>query len=290
MDRILAEARELASDGVRELILVAQDMTYSGMFRSGVPRLASLLQRLGELPELDWIRVLYCYPQYFTDELYEVLASTPLIIPYLDMPLQHINDRLLKRMNRRHNRAESESIINRLRKTVTGLVLRTTLIVGFPGETDEEFEELMGFVGEARFERLGVFTYSYEPDTPSARMTDHLSSEEKESRRAALLERQQGIAFEFQRSLVGKNLDVLIDSPDAERPRLFLGRTYADAPEIDGVVRVIGRGIRPGDLVRCEIVEADGYDLTARPVQGERRVTRPRANRGASSPLSILPG
>jgi ribosomal protein S12 methylthiotransferase len=290
MDRILAEARELASDGVRELILVAQDMTYYGMDLYGEPRLASLLQRLGELPELDWIRVLYCYPQYFTDELYEVLASTPLIIPYLDMPLQHINDRLLKRMNRRHNRAESESIINRLRKTVTGLVLRTTLIVGFPGETDEEFEELMGFVGEARFERLGVFTYSYEPDTPSARMTDHLSSEEKESRRAALLERQQGIAFEFQRSLVGKNLDVLIDSPDAERPRLFLGRTYADAPEIDGVVRVIGRGIRPGDLVRCEIVEADGYDLTARPVQGERRVTRPRANRGASSPLSILPG
>jgi ribosomal protein S12 methylthiotransferase len=234
--------------------------------------------------------VLYCYPQYFTDELHDVLANTPRIIPYLDMPLQHINDRLLKRMNRRHTRAESEAIINRLRKTIPGLVLRSTFIVGFPGETDEEFEELLGFVGEARFERMGVFTYSYEPDTPSARMTDHLSSEEKESRRAALLERQQGIAFDFQRSLVGKNLDVLIDTPDPERSRHYLGRTYADSPEIDGMVRVTGRGIRPGELVSCEIVAADGYDLTARPVQGGTRVTRRRANRGASSPLSILPG
>src|SRR5437588_1319775 len=165
IERVVEEARELAGDGVRELILVAQDMTYYGVDLYGRPRLAELLRELDQVDGIDWVRVLYNYPNYFTDELYEALGSAKKVVPYLDMPLQHINDRMLKAMNRRHTRGETESIIKRLRETVPGLVLRTTFIVGFPGETESEFNELVEYVREARFERLGVFPYSFEPDT-----------------------------------------------------------------------------------------------------------------------------
>src|SRR5436190_2009529 len=157
IERVLDEARELAEDGVRELNLVAQDMTYYGVDLYGRPRLAELLRALDEVEGIDWIRILYNYPNYFTDELYGVLGSASKIIPYLDMPIQHINDRMLKVMNRRHTRAETEAIVGRLRETVPGLVLRTTFIVGFPGETEAEFEELLDYVKATRFERLGVF-------------------------------------------------------------------------------------------------------------------------------------
>ena len=177
IEMVVAEAEELAGDGVRELVLVAQDMTYYGVDLYGRPRLAELLRELDQVEGIDWIRILYCYPQFFTDELYEVLGHSRKIIPYLDMPLQHINDRLLKLMNRRHTRAETEAIIARLRATIPGLVLRTTFIVGFPGETDAEFDELLEFVEATRFERLGVFTYSLEPDTPAARLPGHLPAE-----------------------------------------------------------------------------------------------------------------
>ena len=183
IEKVVEEARELAADGVRELILVAQDMTYYGVDLYGRPRLAELLRELDQIEGLDWIRILYNYPNYFTDELYEVLAGAERIIPYLDMPLQHINDRMLKMMNRRHTRAETEAIIDRLRATIPGLVLRTTFIVGFPGETEAEFEELLEFVAATRFERLGVFPYSFEPDTPAAKLPDQLPDEVKEERR-----------------------------------------------------------------------------------------------------------
>ena len=183
IERVVDEARELAGDGVRELILVAQDMTYYGVDLYGRPRLAELLRELDQIEELDWIRILYNYPNHFTEELYEVLGSAKRIVPYLDMPLQHINDRMLRMMNRRHTRAETEAIVARLRATMPGLVLRTTLIVGFPGETEAEFEELLAYVEATRFERLGVFVYSLEPDTPAARLPGHLPDEVKEARR-----------------------------------------------------------------------------------------------------------
>ena len=170
LEKVVEEARELAADGVRELNLVAQDMTYYGVDLYGRPRLAELLRALEEVEGIDWLRVLYNYPNYFTDELYETLSTSRKVLHYLDMPLQHINDRMLRMMNRRHTREETEAIIGRLRSSIPDLVLRTTFIAGFPGETEAEFEEMLRFVEETRFERLGVFPYSFEPDTPAARL------------------------------------------------------------------------------------------------------------------------
>src|SRR3954469_12391862 len=197
IERVLDEARELAADGVRELNLVAQDMTYYGVDLYGRPRLTELLHTLEDVDGIDWIRVLYNYPNYFTDELYEALGSSKKVIPYLDMPLQHINDRMLKMMNRRHTRAETEAIIGRLREAIPGLVLRTTFIVGFPGETEAEFEELLHYVKETKFERLGVFPYSLEPDTPAAKLPGQLPEPVRNERRDRVMEAQQPIAFAF---------------------------------------------------------------------------------------------
>jgi len=290
IEDVIEEARELAADGVRELNLVAQDMTYYGVDLYGRPRLADLLRELETVEGIDWIRVLYNYPNHFTDELYEVLATASKVLPYLDMPLQHINDRMLKMMNRRHTRAETEAIIARLRGAMPGLVLRTTFIVGFPGETEEEFEELLAYVQATRFERLGVFPYSFEPDTPAARLSGHLGDEIKDSRRDRVMAAQQEIAFAFNQSLVGRRLDVLIDGPAPEGKSLWLGRTYADAPDVDGLTFVRGAHLVPGDLVDCEIVGSEGYDLIAQAdaAPPRRRKARPRGRRKPASPFTIL--
>jgi ribosomal protein S12 methylthiotransferase len=293
IEDVVAEAEELAGDGVRELILVAQDMTYYGMDLYGRPRLAELLQKLEEVDGIDWLRILYCYPQFFTEELYTVLGKSQKIIPYLDMPLQHINDRLLKLMNRRHTRAESEAIIARLRATIPDLVLRTTFILGFPGETEEEFAELVEFVAATKFERLGAFTYSHEPDTPAALLRDHLGEEVKVERRDRLMAVQQPIAFAFNRSLVGRTLDVMIDAPAPEGRHLWLGRTYADSPDVDGTTWVRSPHVQSGDLIECEIVGSDEYDLIARPSASSRprrRRARPGPRRKPQSSLPILEG
>lgn len=290
IETVVAEARELAADGVRELNLVAQDMTYYGVDLYGRPRLAELLKALDDVDGIDWVRVLYNYPQYFTDELYEALATSKKVIPYLDMPLQHINDRMLKMMNRRHTKAETEAILQRLRADVPGLVLRTTFIVGFPGETDAEFEELLTFVKDNRFERLGVFPYSLEPDTPAAKLPDHLPDVVKMARRDRVMEAQQEIAFAFNRGLVGRTLDVLIDSVAPEGKDLYVGRTFADAPDVDGLTYVKGSNLEPGDLVACEIVGSEGYDLIARAGGGppRRRRNRPKPRKKPASPFTIL--
>ena len=285
IEMVVAEAQELASDGVRELILVAQDMTYYGLDLYGRPRLADLLRELEQVDGIDWLRILYCYPQFFSDELYDVLGNSGKIIPYLDMPLQHINDRLLKMMNRRHTRAESEAIISRLRATIPGLVLRTTFIVGFPGETEEEFDELIEYVEATKFERLGVFPYSFEADTPAAKLAGHLPQAVALERRDRVMAAQQPIAFAFNQSLVGKTLDVLIDAPAPEGRHLWLGRSYADAPDVDGVTCVQGGELHAGDIARCKIVAAQGYDLVARPVAASSspgRRARPRPRRKPS--------
>ncbi|MDZ4779222.1 MAG: 30S ribosomal protein S12 methylthiotransferase RimO [Planctomycetia bacterium] len=263
MEEVIAEAKELAADGVRELNIVAQDTTYYGKDLYGEPRLAELLRELDRVDGLDWIRVLYLYPMYFTDELIGVLADAKKIVPYLDMPLQHINDATLKRMQRRVNRADTEVLLKKLRDAIPGLVMRTTFITGFPGETDAQFEELVDFVREQQFERLGVFTYSLEPDTPAAKLDGHLPNEVKEERRERLMAEQQEVAFAWNERQLGRQMDALIDSAVPGEPNAFIGRTYADAPDIDGVVYVTGKKLKPGQIVPCEIVASQGYDLVA---------------------------
>lgn len=263
IESVLAEARELAADGVRELNIVAQDTTYYGMDLYGRPRLADLLKELEQVDGIDWIRLLYLYPMYVTDELVSTIAGSEKIIPYLDIPLQHINNTMLKRMQRRVTREQTEELLGRLRAEIKNLVLRTTMIVGFPGETEEQFAELVEFVTQQQFERLGVFTYSYEPSTPSAKIPGHLEEDVKERRRAELMAAQQDVAFAYNEQQVGRQLDVLIDAPVPDAPNAWIGRSFADAPEIDGVAFVTAEGLQPGDLVPCEVVAWRDYDLVA---------------------------
>jgi ribosomal protein S12 methylthiotransferase len=266
IEEVVREARELANDGVRELIIVGQDTTYYGLDLYGRVRLAEILRELAQVNGIDWIRLLYAYPEHFTDELIHTLATTDKIIPYLDMPLQHINDRVLRRMIRRVDRNATETLLQRLRKAIPNLTLRTTFIVGFPGETEAEFEELKQFVADFRFERAGVFPYSLEPGTPAEKLDGHLPEDVKQARVAALMETQQAVAFAWSTAQVNKELPVIIDCPDPEFMNHWLGRTTADAPEIDCAVRVKGKSLRPGDFVSVKVLAADGYDLIGRAV------------------------
>jgi ribosomal protein S12 methylthiotransferase len=263
IEEVVAEARELAADGVRELVIVAQDTTYYGMDLYGEPRLVELLRELDRVEGLDWIRLMYFYPMYVTDELIDVIAGSGRIVPYLDMPLQHINDRMLKRMQRRVNRSDTEALLAKLRSRIKNLVMRTTMITGFPGETDAEFEEVVEFVREQRFERLGVFTYSFEPDTPAAKLPDQVPDAVMQERRNRLMAEQQEIAFAWNDAQIGRQLEVLIDAPVPGEKNAWVGRSYADAPDVDGVVFVSGEGLAAGMLVPCEVVARSAYDLAA---------------------------
>jgi ribosomal protein S12 methylthiotransferase len=266
IEEVVREANELAADGVRELIVVAQDTTYYGLELYGEVRLAELLSKLEDIDGIEWVRVLYAYPMYVSDELIDVLANAEKIVPYLDMPLQHANDRMLKRMQRKVTRAGMEEILARLRSAIPGLNLRTTFIVGFPGETEAEFEELDVFVREQKFERCGVFPYSREPGTPADRLPDHLPEEVKQERRDKIMRTQQEVAFAWSAAQVGRVVEAIVDGADPEVPDHFLGRTHADAPEIDGMVRLKGKNLRPGDLIRVKVTAADGYDLAGRAI------------------------
>ena len=261
MEEVLAEARELAADGVRELNIVAQDTTYYGLDLYGEPRLVELLLELEKIEGLQWIRLMYLYPMYFSDRLIEVIAASPKILPYLDMPLQHINDAMLRRMQRRVAKNATLELLAKLRCAIPNLVLRTTLIAGFPGETDEQFAELAHFVQEQQFQRLGVFTYSFEPDTPAAKLPDQLPDELKEARRDHLMALQQDIAFAWNQRQVGRPFDVLIESAVPGEKQAWIGRSYADAPDVDGVIYVTGKKLQPGQIVTCEIVASRDYDL-----------------------------
>lgn len=263
IEQVVQEAGQLAADGARELILVAQDTSFYGIDLYGGPRLAQLLANLSQVSGLEWIRVMYLYPMHLTDELVDVVLSSPKILRYFDLPLQHINDTILRRMKRQVTRADTEKLLDRLRKRIPELVLRTTLITGFPGETDEQSDELLRFVNQRRFERLGVFAYSREADTPAARLSDHVPSEIAEERRQRLLAEQQDIAYQWNRSQVGRKLDILIDRCIPGESDAFMGRSYADAPEVDGAVYVTGEDLEPGQIVPCEVVAAKEYDLIA---------------------------
>jgi ribosomal protein S12 methylthiotransferase len=210
--------------------------------------------------------VLYAYPEHITSELLKTLSSAEKVIPYIDMPLQHINDRVLKRMQRRVNRASTEKLIGQLRKEIPLLNFRTTFIVGFPGETEAEFEELRNFVKDMSFERAGVFTYSFEPDTPAVKLDGHMPEEVKQDRYNRLMETQQAVAFAWSERQTGREIEVIIDGADPEVPNHWLARSHADAPEIDGMVRVKGKNLRSGDIVQVKVTAADGYDLAARAV------------------------
>ncbi len=266
IEEVLREARELAADGVRELILVAQDTTYYGMDLYGRVRLPELLRELDKLDGIEWIRILYAYPINFSQELIDTLQRARKIIPYLDLPLQHINDRLLRRMQRRVSRAQIEELLARLRAAIRNLVLRTTFIVGFPGETDVEFDELVTFVRCVPFERVGVFAYSLEPGTPAARLDGHLPEEVKQARRHRLMEAQQHGALDWTQRQVGRQFEAIVDGPDPEFGGHVRGRTYADTPDIDCLVRIKGKNLRPGDLVPIKVTAADGYDLVGKVV------------------------
>jgi ribosomal protein S12 methylthiotransferase len=259
IEMVLEEARELAADGVRELNIVAQDTTYYGLDFYGEVRLVELLRQLELVDGIDWIRLMYLYPVHFNDELIHTIAESSKILPYLDMPLQHISSPVLKRMQRRVDGEQTRQLVSKLRSIVPNLVLRTTFITGFPGETDEQFEELRDFVAETRFERMGVFTYSIEPGTPAVRLDGHLPEEVKVQRRDELMTLQQSIAFDHADSLIGYELDVLIDGQVEEN--VWVGRSFTDAPEIDACTYVSAENLEPGSLVPVEIVRRDEYDL-----------------------------
>jgi ribosomal protein S12 methylthiotransferase len=263
IEQIAAEAEELADDGVKELILVAQDTSYYGVDLYGKPKLAELLGKLDKIDDLHWIRLMYLYPMHITDELIETVAAAKKVLPYLDIPLQHINDQILRQMKRGINRSETEELIHRLREGIDSLVLRTTLIAGFPGETEDQFQELLGFVQNQRFERLGIFTYCEEPGTASADLDGKLPEDVKNARRDRILAAQQTIAFSWNKRQVGRQMDVIIDSYIPKESNAYIGRSYADAPEIDGVIYATGANLKPGQIFTAEIVGYKEYDLIA---------------------------
>lgn len=264
LEEVVREARELAADGVRELILVAQDTTYYGLDLYGKTRLAELLRELDKVDGIEWIRILYTYPIFFDDALIETIATGRKIIPYLDMPLQHISDRVLKRMQRRVRRQDIDELLGRLRARIPNLTMRTTFIAGFPGETEAEVEELADFLRTAKFERLGVFAYSFEPGTPATKLDGHLPEDVKAARRDHLMQVQQGVSLAWNEKQIGQTREVIVDGPDPEFSQHVQARSQADAPEIDCLVRAKGKNLRPGDLVSVKITAVDGYDLVGR--------------------------
>ena len=261
MEQLLAEARELADNGVRELILVAQETTLYGKDLYGEKSLPKLLHELAQIPGIYWIRIQYCYPEEITDELIQTIKSEEKVCHYLDIPIQHASDRILRRMGRRTHKAELKERISTLRREIPDIALRTTFICGFPGETQEDHEELMEFVDEMEFERVGVFTYSAEEDTPAYSYQDQIPEKVKEERRADVMELQQEIAFEHCENMVGKVLDVMIEGKVADEPA-YVGRTYMDAPNVDGLIFVnADEMLMSGDFVRVKVTGANEYDL-----------------------------
>ena len=261
MEELIREAEELAEQGVKELILVAQETTLYGKDLYGEKSLPVLLRKLCKISGLRWIRVLYCYPEEITDELIRVMKEEPKICHYLDLPIQHANDDILKRMGRKTSKQELIDIVGKLRKEIPDICLRTTLITGFPGETQEQYEELYRFVSEMEFDRLGVFTYSPEEDTPAALMPDQIEESVKEERQAELMELQQEIAFEAAENMVGKEVLVMIEGKVADE-NVYVGRTYKDAPNIDGLIFVeTGVELVSGDFAKVRVTGALEYDL-----------------------------
>ena len=261
MERLLKEAGELAEQGVKELILVAQETTLYGKDIYGEKRLPALLHELCRIKGIRWIRLLYCYPEEITDALIQVIKEEPKVFHFLDHPIQHASDAILKRMGRRTTKKEIKEIVEKLRREIPDICLRTTLITGFPGETQEQHEELMEFVDEMEFDRLGVFTYSPEEGTPAAEMPDQIPEEISRERQADLMELQQEIAFANAEDMVGREVLVMIEGRVADE-NAFVGRTYRDAPGVDGLIFVDAEEeLLSGDFARVKVSGALEYDL-----------------------------
>ena len=262
MDSLLEEARSLAANGVKELVLVAQDTTLYGEDLYGEARLPELLEELCKIDGLAWIRLLYCYPEHITDRLLDVMAAQEKILPYLDMPIQHCSGRVLKAMNRTGDAEWLRGLIARIRRRVPGIVLRPTVMTGFPGEGEAEFEELCAFIQEMRFERLGCFAFSPEEGTAAFDMPGQLPEEEKSRRRDIVMEEQARIAGEYNQSQVGRTIPVLVEGYD-RYAECWFGRSPADAPDIDGKVFFTcpGGAVKPGDLVRVAVTDSMDWDL-----------------------------
>ena len=261
MERLLKEAQDLAEQGVKELILVAQETTLYGKDLYGEKSLPKLLRELCKISGIRWIRILYCYPEEITDELIQVMKEEPKICHYLDLPIQHANDTILKRMGRRTSKQELIDIVQKLRKEIPDICLRTTLITGFPGETQEQHEEVMEFIDTLEFDRLGAFTYSPEEDTPAATFEDQIDEEVKEDRQADIMELQQEIAFDNAENMIGREMLVMIEGKVADE-NAYVGRTYRDAPNVDGLIFInTEEELISGDFAKVKITGALEYDL-----------------------------
>ena len=263
MDNLIAQAKHLVVNGAKELILVAQETTLYGKDIYGEKSLPKLLEELSKIDELKWIRILYCYPEEITDELISAIKNLPKVCHYLDMPIQHGSDDVLRRMGRWTNREQIEKTVAKLREEIPDIALRTTLITGFPGETEDDFEQVKEFVKKMEFDRLGVFTYSREEDTPAAEMDGQIDEEVKEARRDEIMQIQQDIAFDKSNSRVGEIYEVMIEGrlPDEG---VYIARTYMDAPDVDGYVFIQSDyNLDSGDFVKVEVTRSDEYDLIA---------------------------
>lgn len=261
MELLLKEAQDLAEQGVKELILVAQETTLYGKDLYGEKSLPKLLRELCKISGIRWIRILYCYPEEITDELIQVMKEEPKICHYLDLPIQHANDTILKRMGRRTSKQELINIVQKLRKEIPDICLRTTLITGFPGETQEQHEEVMEFIDTLEFDRLGAFTYSPEEDTPAATFEDQIDEEVKEDRQADIMELQQEIAFDKAEDMIGREVLVMIEGKVADE-NAYVGRTYRDAPNVDGLIFInTDVELISGDFAKVKVTGALDYDL-----------------------------
>lgn len=260
-DEIVKEAEQLAASGVKELNVIAQDTTRYGEDLFGEPYLAKLLKRLCKIDGFKWIRVLYCYPDRVTDELIDVIAEEDKIVKYIDIPLQHCNGEVLKNMNRRGNRESLTALINKIKSKIPNVIFRSTFITGFPGETEEQFEELADFAAEIKFQRLGCFPYSKEEDTKASLMENQIEDDIKQKRADIIMEHQQSVMAEYCESLIGSDVEVLVEGYD-KLAECFFGRTYADAPEVDGCVFFTCDGEKPkaGDFVKVKITDYMGCD------------------------------
>lgn len=260
VEMVVEEAKRLAELGVRELILIGQDLTQYGEDLGQKNLLPALLEKLNEVEGIHWIRLMYCYPSKVTDELISAIARLDKVAKYMDLPVQHGDDKVLRTMNRRGTAGEYLALINKMRSQIPDIALRTTFIVGFPGETDQEFENLLDFVKEAQFDRMGAFAYSQEPGTPAAILADQVPEDLKQARLDELMCLQQEISLRRNRDWIGRKLDVLIEGYTEDG---VYGRSFRDAPDIDGLVFVRDRRVKPGEIVRVKIKQAEEYDLFA---------------------------
>ena len=263
-EQVMAEARDLADRGVKELVVIAQDTTRYGQDLYGKLRLAELLRDLNDIPGLKWIRVLYSYPNTFTDELVEAYATLPKVCHYVDLPLQHASDRLLRAMRRRDKLKETKALLKKLRERIPDIVIRTTFIVGFPGETEEDFAILKEFIAEQKFENAGVFQYSREKNTAAAAMPDQVPDDIKQDRYDELMAIQAGISEESHRAMEDRELEVVVEGYEEEEENLAAARSYREAPDIDGNIFVENApGLKPGDFIRVRVEQGFAYEAVA---------------------------